>query len=271
MVTKAPAKSAPAKKALAKAPGKGIANVQAINDDLAERAKALSTQLGSSGGGPRIQLDNKAGVFVTGDGEQLGTEIRAIVIDFAVAHRYYEGVYNPNNLQPPVCAALGRDVGTMAPFEDAPKVQNDVCVSCPQNQFGSSVNGTGKACKNTRDVAMLLVNEDGSVDDKLYTFSIPPTGLGSFDGVAKFIARTYQSMPIRCIITMTVVDRGTYSTVACSDPEPNPDYAEHVALLAQAEELVMRKPDFTPRETAKPAAKGKAPAKRPAPRVQQRR
>lgn len=264
-VTKTPAK-APAKKT-----GTAIANVQAINDQLAQRAQALSTQLGPQGGGPRINHDHRAGTFNTADGEVLGESIRVIVVDFVLAHRLYSGIYDPKNLQPPICAAVGHDFETLAPQDNAPDPQAEFCKVCPMNAFGSDARGSGKACKNTRDCAVLLVNDDGTVEDKLYMLTIPPTGLKSFDGAARFIARTYQSTPIRCILTLTSVNRGEYNTVETSDPEPNPDYAEHVSLLEAAAEMVEKRVDFTAREQASKPAK-KAPAKRPVtPRVAQRR
>ena len=92
-----------------------------------------------------------------------------IVLDQIPANLYYEGTYNPDDPQPPACYALGRfdeegniiGVDTwdgrteMAPHKDCTSRKHTDCATCPLNAFKSAENGKGKACQNTRRLAVI--------------------------------------------------------------------------------------------------------------------
>lgn len=85
-----------------------------------------------------------------------GNVLDCVIIAHAYENAYYEGKYDPNNPQPPVCYAINAEEDEMAPHEKAGKPQNTSCIGCPKNEWGSDpAGGKGKACKNVRRLALI--------------------------------------------------------------------------------------------------------------------
>lgn len=225
-----------------------------VDQELSQEVANLKQQIGQPGG-RAIKIKNTG--FVSPEGMDLGTEIQIVVLDFVSKNLFYDRPYDPQNPIPPACFAQGKMLDLMAPDEASPVPQSDSCKTCPLNAFGSGSNGKSKACKNTRELAVLLLdpdNEDSLTDPStpIYTLSVPPTGLRAFDGVVAAIARSLAGPPIKAILTATVKDAGTYGLLSFVDPVPNPHYAEHVSRRAECKDLLERKPDFTQYEAPKP-------------------
>lgn len=255
-----------------KAAGKSIAkatssqSLATLDNELANEVALLKQQVGQASSN-RIKVE-PSGAFTLPDGLDLGDEIQVVVVDFISKNTFYSGPYNPNNIQPPDCYAMGKVLADMAPENDSPAIQADKCSTCPLNQFGTGANGTSKACKNARELAVILIDPEdpGAAADPsapLYTLSLPPSAIKSFDGAVNYVARTIQGPPLKAILTVTAKNVGTYALITFSDPVPNPDYAAHFARRAEAQPLLFRKPDFTPREANAPArGRNAAPARR---------
>jgi hypothetical protein len=236
-----------------------------LEGQLAQRTQALRSQI-TSPSATRLSIDTQAN-FVGVDGLILGPEIEFIVLDFITAHRYYPRPYNPNNPEPPVCFAFGRDLNDMVPDETSPEMQNNQCGipgregCCPMNEWKSDARGVGKACKNTREVAVITHDqfELPPEEQRILVYSVPPTGIKSFDAAVGYMLRTYNTMPSRNVFRATAVKAGTYTTVNFQPTdEVNPFLEEHIPRIAECEELLYRLPDVS---NYKPA---KQPAPRPA-------
>lgn len=245
-------------------PGTSIANIDA---ELSNEVALLKNSI-SQGGGNKIKVE-ATGDFITPDGMNLGNEIEIVVVDFATHHDFYLGAYNPQNPEPPVCFARGKDLTTLAPDEESPDKQHGDCRTCPMNQFGSGTNGKSKACKNSRMLAVLVVDPENpdainEPDAPLYALQLPPTAIKSFDGAVAHIARSLNGPPIKARLTVTAKNVGTYALISFVDPVPNPAYAVHAARRAEAGDILYRKPDFAAYEARQQQS---APARgRPAPR-----
>ena len=233
-----------------------------IDAQLAQEAADVSKYV-SQPSTKKISV-NKDGNFVAPGDLVLGTEIRVCVVDFCTAHDYYTAGYDPNNPAPPVCFARGREIADMVPEESAPEPQNDHCGvpnkpgCCPQNEWGSG--GTNrKACKNMRNLAVVLADDlDLDVEEPtLYLLSVPPSAIQSFDAAVIQCARMFNSGPIKAIITVKVVTKGTYTTLQFGMPEANPDYVRLFELREKAEPIIENLPNM---------ANYKPTPKRPAPR-----
>lgn len=253
-------------KALTAAVGGGA--LATIDQELSQQVANLKQQIGQPGG-RAIKIKNTG--FISPEGMDLGSEIQIIVVDFVSKNWFYDRPYDPQNPVPPACFAMGRVIDEMAPDAESPLPQADKCKTCPLNQFGSGNNGKSKACKNTRELAVLLVDPENpeSVTDPstpIYTLSVPPTGLRAFDGAVASIARSLAGPPVKAILTAVTKDAGTYGLLSFVDPVPNPNYAAHWQRRAEAIELLERKPDFSLYEQPK-AMRGRLPAKQPARRV----
>lgn len=257
------------KKAVAKTAGTSIAT---IDQELAAEVASLKNQIGQPSGN-KIKVE-ASGDFILPTGENLGDEISVVVVDFVTRHTFYSGPYNPSNLAPPDCYAIGRDLSTLAPEEDSPAIQHDDCATCPLNQFGSGANGKSKACKNSRVLAVVLVDpEDPSAaalpEAPIYTLELPPTAIKSFDGAVQGVARALSGPPVKAVLTVRAKNVGTYALITFHDPLPNPDYAVHYSRRGEVQDTLFRKPDFAAYE-AKAPVRGRA-AKAPARRSTARR
>lgn len=217
------------------------------------------------------------GNIKTPEGLDLGNKIQLVVIDFHSRNAFYSQQFNPQLITPPDCYAFGKSIVDLRPDDpNLPMQQNEDCASCPLNQFSSAPgNSKAKACKNTREVVVRLIDPDGAdsspADAPLYVLAVSPTSLKAFDGMVQAVSRSV-GPPVKAIVTMTATSApgGKYATLSFSDPVPNADYAVDWGRRSEAAALLQRRPDYA--AAAARAAAAPAPARRqvparPAPRV----
>lgn len=230
-----------------------------VDDELAKEVASLKNAI-SQPSGNRIKVES-SGDFVLPDGMNLGNEIQVVVIDFVSRNTFYSAPYNSQNPVPPDCYAIGKDLSALTPEQDSPALQADKCATCPLNQFGSGNNGKSKACKNTRELAVRVVDPEQDYDPSapIYTLSLPPTAIRSFDGAVATVARSLAGPPLKAILTVTARNKGTYAEIAFVDPVPNPDYAQDFARRGEVQDVLFRKPDFSTYQS-QPPARGRAAA-----------
>lgn len=230
-----------------------------VDDELAKEVASLKNAI-SQPSGNRIKVES-SGDFVLPDGMNLGNEIQVVVIDFVSRNTFYSAPYNSQNPVPPDCYAIGKDLSALTPEQDSPALQADKCATCPLNQFGSGNNGKSKACKNTRELAVRVVDPEQDYDPSapIYTLSLPPTAIRSFDGAVATVARSLAGPPLKAILTVTARNKGTYAEIAFVDPVPNPDYAQDFARRGEVQDVLFRKPDFSAYQN-QPPARGRAAA-----------
>lgn len=139
-----------------KNPGTGIAK---WDEELARQAE-LSAKMEANAGGGQFFTTN-GGVLAWQDAPMPGNQMAVIILDSVLENVFYEGAYDPDNIQGPTCFAFGRDEQKMTPHELVVTAGNaqygaaKLCHGCPQNDFGTAIVGKGKACKNTRRLAMI--------------------------------------------------------------------------------------------------------------------
>lgn len=258
-------------KAVAKAKG-GSTAIATIDQELQNEVADLKQQVGQASGN-KIKVD-PSGAFILPSGEDLGDEINVVVVDFVTRNTFYSGPYVQGNVSPPDCYAIGKNLGAMEPEDDSPDKQHDgPCATCSLNQYGSGLNGKSKACKNSRVLAVVLVDPEdpkaaAALDAPLYTLELPPTAIKSFDGAVTAVARSISGPPVKAVLTVRARNVGTYALISFHDPLPNPDYAVHYARRGEVQDMLFRKPDFAAYE-AKAPVRGRgaqrAPARRAAP------
>jgi len=153
---------------------KDVVNVQ---EQLRKELDTMKERVDPPSG---FMISTKAKVFTLPDGSSSDGPLVCVILDWVTANNYFEGIYNPKDIKPPVCFAVGREVLTMAPSENVTKKQSDLCKGCPKNDFGSDPQGgAGKACKNTR--RLLIVPHDATDKTTPWIISVSPTGLKHFD------------------------------------------------------------------------------------------
>lgn len=150
------------------------------------------------GAGVGKNFSFKGGVLSFDGAPIKGNKIPVIVAAGAIEKAYYEGRYDADNPEPPVCYAHGFDPEEMAPKpEEVADLKSDTCAECPFNQWGSADTGRGKACKDVRRLALLpagsittkgdveLFDTADAIKKAEFGFAkLPPTSLNAY---AKFV------------------------------------------------------------------------------------
>lgn len=204
-------------------------------------------RVGATGGKDtvRVTQDKK---FELPDGTKV-SELEAHIVDFVYSNTYYSKPFNRNQIVPPDCAAVSPSETTLEPFDAAPSVQAKSCAVCQQNQFGSALQGQGKACKNKVVLALLPTDPESMGDHDIWVVSLSATAIRPFNKYVKLLAS--QGIPVPWAKTRLSFDpEQTWATVRC-DPVGAVDEGG-VDILDQrkseANERLMQAPDFTPRE-----------------------
>jgi hypothetical protein len=232
-----------------------------IAQQLQAEALSIQNRIGQPSGN-RISTTKKQ-TFKLPNGQEVPAPLEAVIVDFVSLNLYYESGYDPNNITPPVCAAVGTEVGSMEPFKDAYDRQCDTCSACPMNQWGSDPKGgKGKACSNTRLLALLPTDADS--ETPLMTLRVSATALKSFDGYVSSVVRSFGAPPVVVVTDITFDDNLDYPSLRFGNPRPCPDDLLKLAFSrrGEAQEILNTKPDFD----ALRAAAAAAPAKKVAPR-----
>lgn len=238
---------------MAKANSKALANV---DSQLAAEAASIADSIGKPSTNA-IKVRDK--VFTLPDGQIIQAPLSVVVVDFISQNKFYENAYSENNIESPTCFAIGKAVADMAPSANSVDPQNPSCTGCPMNEFGSD--GAGKACKNTRVVAVTLPELD---DDSIYTMSVSPTAIKAFDAFVGSVAKLFKAPPVRVITNVSFHPEKTYPSLIFSAAGPNANYHEDFARRSEAEDLLTVEPEMiVPEEKPKSrVAKKKATRRR---------
>ena len=210
--------------------------------------------------GDRIRM-TKTG-FVLPDGTETDT-INAVIVEFVSTNSLFETVYDPNNPQPPGCFAVGFEPNSLKPVAASPNKQCDSCTECPMNVFGTATTGRGKACKNSRLLA--LMSADAAENDSpLWTYSVPPTGLPYFDRYVNTLASKHRTVPVGVVTEITLEDCGTYLSPRFRIVRPlSPkELAPYMESREEAKQRLFAEPDFSQYTPAKRAPAKRATARR---------
>ena len=236
--------------------------------DYSDEIASIAKRLQSAGTADRIRTSN-AKVFILPDKSE-HEELDCIIVDFIAYNRYYPGVYDEDNVVPPDCFALGLEPTTLVPSNNSPDKQCDSCAGCWANQFKSAANKKGKACGNTRIIAVLLpppgglcINDDPA-DLPLYTLTVSPTAITAFDEHVGKVARTFQK-PIRTVITrLSFAQDSKWPSVRFSVVSPAGKELELYAQsrLQEVRDRLNTEPDVSAIQAANDEKTSPAPAKK---------
>lgn len=203
--------------------------------------------------------------FVLPDGTRTRDPIQVVILDFCSRNLFYPGAFDKDNPTPPACFAIGEEPKKLVPSENSPEPQCDTCAGCPNNAWDSNPNGKGgKACKNTRLLAVLPPDADDTTD--IWLLEVSPTAVRVFDGYVNGLSTRLQSAPFQVVTTVGMDDSKDYPSLIFTDPELlSEDKQEVVAgRIEAAQKLLMAEPDvsgYGQEPTKKPAAKKAAPVK----------
>lgn len=132
---------------------KEIVNYDEVLAQLAKKATAAEKPSSSS-------ISARAGILSYNGTPVPGNKLECIIIASTHANLLYDEKYDPNSPKSPICYAYCEDPeaegAVMKPHPKASKPQAESCDNCKWNEWGSDPDGgRGKACKNTRRLAIL--------------------------------------------------------------------------------------------------------------------
>ena len=252
------------------------------DEQLAQYADQAATMEANTGGGQFFSV--RGGILTFQDAPLPNNEMAVIILDTIFENVYYEGRYDPDTPMSPTCFAFARDEAELEPHvivSDAGQDQStDGCKSCEHNEWGSAETGKGKACRNTRRLAMIPAGQFDRNGDLELLDDIASAGIGfmklpvtSVNGYASFvkqIAGTLRRPPFGIITRVSVVPDPKTQFKVLFEPIDKVDDSMVEDILARVEEAKTLI-DFPYQldeveEEPKPKAKSKAKAKAPAAR-----
>lgn len=188
------------------------------DEELAKAASASAAMEAASGGGTFFSL--KGGQLAFDGANFPNNEMAVVILDSIFENIFYEGKYDPNNLTPPTCYAFGRD-DSIAPHPDVfahKQEQNDVCAGCVRNQWGSADTGRGKACRNSRRLALISAgtfnkngvfepyeSEDDFKSSSIGYLKLPVTSIKAYAGFVKQVASLMSRPPFGIFTKIKVI------------------------------------------------------------------
>lgn len=236
-------------------------DANAIREQLRAQAAAMADRTTPPGGNKILAGNDK--MFKLPDGSKV-PELEAVIVDFVTVHSFYERPYDPKNILPPGCFAVGLNPKDLTPVQESPNLQAETCQVCPMNEFGSA--GEGKACKNSRRLALLPLNEAGDDVDpeaEILILDVSPTALKGFDAYVQGVSRTFQMPPVGVITTITLDPNVEYAKAMFGNARPYDSLAGVMARQSEAMDMLLQKPDFSgwvpvsaPKGRAAPAKAG---------------
>jgi len=236
------------KNVVAKPTAKEIANIDA---ELAAEAAEIADSIGAPSSNV-INIQDK--VFKLPDGQIIQEPLDIIIVDHISKNFFYEGAWDPKNPEGPICWAINRVLSHLSPSKGVPEAQTKGdCEKCPMNEWGSD--GDGKACKNTRALAVLLPNIGEGT--QLYTLNVSPTAIKSFDGYVNAVLKMYKSPPIKVITEVSFHPDKRWAYPVFGNPQPNEHYAAHVARRPEARAMLEVEPKAGEPKSATKSKKGR--------------
>lgn len=222
-----------------------------IEEQLKNEVSGIQARI-SAPAGDRVRMINNSH-FSLPDGSD-AQELEGVVVDFMSANLFFEGAFDKDNPSAPGCFAVGPEPSTLIPTDNSPNKQAETCSSCPNNQFGSA--GKGKACKNTRLLAIKPVNAE---NDNIYVLSVPPTSIKAFDGYVHTLAGKHRLPPVGVLTRVTLDKTETFAAPRFEVVRPltADELPEMMEARAMARERLSAEPDFTQYHPPAPPARAR--------------
>lgn len=226
----------------------------------------------------------KAGVLTWNDAPVENNQIAAVIVDSVLENVSYDGEFDPDNPTAPRCFAYAYDESDLKPHQsvvDHDQAVHDTCAGCPRNAFGTAERGRGKACRNTRRIALLPAGKvDGNGKftpekkaEALETatmgfLKLPVTSVRAYSAFVKQVAASLKRPPHGIFVKVKVRPDAKNQFAIDFEPLgliPNDLMGPVMARREEAKLSIMQPYNLDVEEApAKPARGAKAPAKKAA-------
>lgn len=241
------------------------------DEELAKQAQLAAGMEDSTATGQFFSL--KGGILSFNDMPMPNNQMAVIILDGILENLFYEYEYDPENPAGPTCFAFGRSEQKLAPHkvvQEAGTAQCESCANCKNNEWGSADKGRGKACRNTRRLAMIPAGELdangkftlGDIElmenSGLAFMRLPVTSVKGYAGFVKQVAGVLKRPPFGIITKVRVQpDPKTQFKVVFEPIQSVPD--ELIALVMKRHDEAKAVIDFPYTPAEEPAAKQPAP------------
>lgn len=228
-----------------------------IRKQLAADAAEISKRIAAQGGAfIKCTQDKK---FQMPDKTEQPGPLTCVVVDFISANYFFDRPYRQGEVVPPSCFALGLEPRSLKPHETSPAKEAEECNTCPNNEFGSGPGGKGKACANSR---LLAVVAPGDEEPTIYLIKVSATGVKPFDNYVQTIKTNFNTTPLALITDVYFEPTLKYGSLRFGNPRPNPRLEQHFGLRARAREILLTAPDVSQYKPLPPVPVKAAGAKR---------
>lgn len=256
-------------------------------EELAKEAEVAAAMEANAGGGQFFSI--KGGALSWNDAPIPDNEMAVIILDSVLENVYFEGPYDPDTPQAPVCFAFGRAEDEMGPHlivTDAGQQLHEQCDGCEMNEWGSADVGRGKACRNTRRLAMIPAGQfDRSGEFEVFEdaahfetaqvgyMKLPVTSVNGYAAFVKQVAGALKRPPFGIITKVSLVpDDKTQFKVVFEPMEKVGDELMPIVMDRHNEAKTLIEFPYqlddgeyeepAPKKTRRAPAKKKAPAKK---------
>lgn len=152
----------------------------------------------------------RAGQMLFNDAPVPGNKLTGVCIDYIFENAYFPDKFNPAKPASPICYAFGRKDSELKPHAECEEPQNTECDGCIRNAWGSDPDGgRGKACKNTRRLAILhqdsLHSEKEILEAAVAFCKIPVTSVRNWSTFANQCSTVLKVPPLAVITEISVV------------------------------------------------------------------
>ena len=228
----------------------------AIADALKAETEDLKNRIAAPGG-DKIKL-TKDKHFKLPTGEKHPGPLTVVVLDFVNRNVFHDRPFSEGEVTAPACFAIGTDVhDKLSPSSNSPDKQSDTCAKCPNNEFGSK--GKGKACKNTRLLAVVAGEGEMAADPKapMWLIEVSPTAGKAWDSYVATVRTQYNLPPVGVVTDVFFDPSSEFQSLRFGNPQPNPNLAMHYGRKPAAKERLFAEPDVTKYEAPKKPVKKK--------------
>ncbi len=191
------------------------------------------------------------------NGQETEGPLQGVIVDFVSQNSYYPDGFDKDELVPPTCFAINAEPSLLAPSSNSPEKQAETCASCPHNQWGTGPRGKGRACKNSRVLAVMPV--DAGEDTPIWVLQVSPTAIKPFDDYVRSLV-TKKIAPIQLVTEIGFDPEVDYPSLRFRAVRPLAanEFPTFMAQVPAAQSRLLTEPD-----TSKQApAAGAPPAKR---------
>jgi hypothetical protein len=193
-----------------------------------ERQAQAAAMMERPTGGKFVSL--KGGVISYGGQPAKDNTMECVVLASCIERAVWPA-FDPDAVSGPTCYAMGHDERLLIPHRDVKEPAATKCEGCPNDQWGTSQSGKGKACRVARRLALLPVaaldNEDSVLTDELYFVRIPTMSIPN-----------WQQHVHLCNAVAKMPPHGVITSFTCR-PDPKSMFRVHFSLKAKIAEKLL--------------------------------